>query len=82
MFLGKGLLKICTKFTEEHPLESVSKVIEITLWHGCSLVNLLGIFIMPFAKNTSRELLLSFFAKIFISKKNSTLKLLKNLIDS
>ena len=32
--------------------------IEITLWHGCSPVNLVHIFSIPFPKNTSRGLLL------------------------
>ena len=31
---------------------------EITLWHGCSLVNLLHIFRTRFVKNTSGRLLL------------------------
>ena len=50
MFLSKGVLKICSKFTGENPCRSMisinwlCNVIEITLWHGCSLVNLLHIF--------------------------------------
>ena len=45
MFLGKGVLKIWSKFTGEHPCRSAisiklqSNVIEITLPHGCSPVN-------------------------------------------
>ena len=35
--------------------------IEITLWHGCSPVNLLRIFRTPFYKNTSGWLLLTIF---------------------
>ena len=63
MFLWKGVLKICIKFTGEHPCRSVisiklqSNFIEIALWHGCS-VNLLHIFRTPFHRNTSRWLLL------------------------
>ena len=44
MFLEKGVLKICSKFTGEHTCRSVisikfiSKFIEIALWHGRSLV--------------------------------------------
>ena len=44
MFLKKGFLIICSKFTGEHPCPSVilikmqSKFIEITLRHGCSRV--------------------------------------------
>ena len=47
----KGVQKIRSKFTGEHS-------VEITLRHGCSLVNLLNIFRTPFPKNTSEELLL------------------------
>ena len=36
------------------------QLIEITLRHGCSLVNLLHIFRTTFTKNTSRWLLLIF----------------------
>ena len=55
MFLGKGVLKICSKSTAEHPCRSVisikllCNVIEITLQHGCSPVNLLHIFSFVFA---------------------------------
>ena len=64
MFLGKGVLKICSKFTGEHPCRSVISIkllcnfIEIALRHGCSAVNLLHIFKTPFLKNTSDRLLL------------------------
>ena len=34
------------------------QLIEITLWYGCSPVNLLHIFEIPFPKNTSGRLLL------------------------
>ena len=49
-------VKTCSKFTGEHPSQSVisiklqSHFIEITLRHGCSLVNLLHIFRTPFFK--------------------------------
>ena len=64
MFLRKCVLKIYSKFTGEYPCRSVisikllSNFIEITLWHGCSPVNLLYIFRTPFTKNTSGRLLL------------------------
>ena len=64
VFLGKGVLKIYSKFTGEHPCRSVisiklqSNFIEISLWHGCSPVNLLHILRTPFLKNTSGWLLL------------------------
>ena len=62
-FLGKGVLKICSKFTIELPCQNAisikleSNVIEITLWHGFSAVNLLHIFRTTFLKNTSGWLL-------------------------
>ena len=64
MFLGKGVLKICRKFTREHPCRSVISInlqinfIKNTLRHGCSPVNLLHIFRTLFLKNTSGWLLL------------------------
>ena len=42
VFLGKGVLKICSKFTGEHSSRSVilitlqNNFVEITIWHGCS----------------------------------------------
>ena len=64
VFLRNGFLKIYSKFTREHPCGSLisiklqSNFIEITLRHGCSLVNLLHIFRTPFTKNTTEWLLL------------------------
>ena len=56
--------------TGEHSCRSAisikvqSNFIEITLWHGCSPVNLLHIFFRrAFLKNNSRPLLLSLFLK-------------------
>ena len=54
VFLGKGVPKICIKFTGENPCRSVisielqSNFIEITLLHGCSPLNLLHLFGTPF----------------------------------
>ena len=59
VFLGKGVLKICSEFTGEHPRRSVisTKLLcnfyEITLRHGCSPVNSMHIFRIPFLKSTS-----------------------------
>ena len=59
MFIGKGVLKMCSKFTGEHPCQSVisiklqSNFIDITLRHGCTTVHLLHIFRTHFLKNTS-----------------------------
>ena len=59
MFIGKGVLVICSKFTGEHSCRSEISIkllcnfIEITLWHGCSPLSLLHIFRTPFLKNTS-----------------------------
>ena len=56
VLLRKVVLKICRKFTREHPCRSVisikwqSNIIEITLPHGCSPVNLLHIFRTPFPR--------------------------------
>ena len=64
VFLEKGVLKICSKFTEEQPCRNVISItllcnfIEIALWHVFSPVNLLHIFRTTFSKNTSRWLLL------------------------
>ena len=66
VFLWKGVLKICSKFTGEHPCRSaisiklLSNLIEITLRLGCSTVDLLHIFRTPFHRNTSWWLLLYF----------------------
>ena len=63
VFLGKCFLKICSKFTGEHPCRSAISIKllcnfnEIALRRGCSLVNLLHIFRTPFLKNTSEGLL-------------------------
>ena len=60
MFLGKGVLKICSKFTGEHASRSVisiklqSNFIEITLWNVRSPVNFLQIFRTLFHTSTSR----------------------------
>ena len=62
VFIGNGILKICSEFTGEQPFRRVvlikfqSNVIEIILRHGCSPVNLLHIFRKPFSKNTSERL--------------------------
>ena len=64
MFLVKDALKICSKFTVEHPFWSVisiklqSKFIESTLRHGCSQKKSMYIFRTRFTKNTSGRLLL------------------------
>ena len=64
VFLRKDVLKICSKFTGEHPCRSAisvklqSNFIEIAFRHGYSPLNLLHIFRTPFPRNTSRWLLL------------------------
>ena len=64
VFLRKGVLKICSKFTREHPCRSTisikfqSNFIEITLRHRCSSVTLLHIFRTPFLNNAFGWLLL------------------------
>ena len=56
MFLGRGVLKICSKFTGEHSCQSAISIkllrnfIEVQLRHECSPVHLLHIFRTPFPK--------------------------------
>ena len=69
MFLGKGVLEICSKFTGEHPCQSVISIkllckTEVTLRHGCSPVCLLYIFRIPFPKDTSGRLPLLFVIRV------------------
>ena len=64
VLLGKRLLKICTKCTEEYPRRSVISInlqnnfIKITLQHGYSPVILLHIFTISISMNTTGVLLL------------------------
>ena len=66
VFLEKGVSKIYSKFTGEHRwlpviwIKLQSNLIEITLRHGCSPVNLLHIFRTAFTKNTSERLFLCY----------------------
>ena len=68
--LRNSVLKISSKFTGEHPYQSVMlcNFIVITFWHGCSPVNLLHIFRTPNPKNTSGWLLLRIFLLHFSKK--------------
>ena len=53
VYLEKGILKICCKFTGEYPCRSVisiSNFIEIALRRWCSAVNLLHIFRTPLSR--------------------------------
>ena len=58
ILLRRGVLKICSKCTGEHPWRSVISIkllcnfIEIILRHGFSPVNLLHIYRAPFPRNT------------------------------
>ena len=73
VFLGKGILKIYTKFTGGHPCCSAILIqlqinfIEIALRNVCPLVNLLHIFRTPFLKNTTGWVLLKFWITIRVS---------------
>ena len=66
VFLGKGVLKICSKFTREHQSRSAISMkllcnfIEITLRHGCSPLDLMHIFRTLFYKSSSSGLFLAF----------------------
>ena len=66
VFLGKGVLKICSKFTGEYPCRSAISIkllcnfVETAVRHECSPVNLLHISRTLFPRNTSGWLLLIF----------------------
>ena len=68
--LRKGVLKTCSKFTGEHPCRSVISIkllcnfFNITLRHGCSPVNLLCVFRVPFSKKASGGLFLFLFDEV------------------
>ena len=84
VFLGKGVLRICSKFTGEHPCRSVISIIllynfaKITLRHGCSPVNFLHISRTTFNKTTFEGLLLI----ICLSRKISCQGDLLNIFNS
>ena len=65
VFLGKCVLKKCSKFAGEHACRSVisiklqSNFIEIIIWHGRSPVHLLHIFRTAFPRNAFGRLLLN-----------------------
>ena len=91
VFLGKGVLKICSKFKGEHPCRNVMSIklicnfIEITLLRGFYPVNLLRIFRTPFLKNNSGRLLLKIHTlsienELLIRFDVETFKVLKYLI--
>ena len=76
VFLRKGVLKISSKFTGEYScriaisIKLLCNCIEMTLRYGCSPVNLLHIFRVPFPRNTSGWLHLGVFKNFanFIGK--------------
>ena len=67
VFLEKGVLKVCSKFTGEHSGRSAISIkllcdfTEIVLQHGYSPENLLSIFRTSFSRNTSGWLLLNLY---------------------
>ena len=62
VFLGESVLKMCCKFTGEHPCRSaistnlLCNFIESTLPHAYSPVNLLHIFRTPFLRVTRSKI--------------------------
>ena len=66
VFLGKGVLEIFSKFTGEHPCQSVISKKLLALRRGYFPVNLLHISRTPFPKNTSGGLLLFIVKKMLI----------------
>ena len=84
VFLGKLVLKICSKFTGEHPCWSAKLLcnfIEVALRHGCSPVNLLHIFRTCFLKNTSGWLPLELTIIISIISKTKLITTKNNCIN-
>ena len=83
VFLRKGVLKICSKFTGEHPRRSAISIkllcnfIEITLRHGCSPVNLLHNFRTLFPKNISGRLLLNKVSRVNVIHITITIVMLR-----
>ena len=75
VFLRKSVLKMCSKFTGEHPCWSLisiklqSNFIEIAFRHGYSPINLLHIFRTSFSGNTSGWLHLNPHKKWSMSKR-------------
>ena len=75
VFLEKGVLKLCSKFTGEHSCWSVISVklscnfIWIALCPGCSPVILLHIFRTSFPRNTSRGILLKIQNRLVVKPK-------------
>ena len=74
MFLGKLVLKICSKFTGKHPWQGATSIklqsnfIEIALRYVCSPVNFLHIFKTLFAKSTfGRPLLTHLLTAVFFN---------------
>ena len=67
VFLGEGVLEVCSKFEWERPCRGAismklqSNLVEIGLWCGCSPVGFLRIFGVTFPENTSGRLLLLFY---------------------
>ena len=78
VFLRKGVLKICSKFTVEHPCRSVipkkmqSNFIDIALWHVSSSVNLLQVFRTYLHKSTSEALLVVVFLFLIVNSKGGS----------
>ena len=66
VFLGEGVLEVCSKFTGERPCRGAismklqSNFVEIALRRGYSQVGFLRIFGAPFPENTSGWLFLLF----------------------
>ena len=86
MFLRKGVLKICSKVTGEHPCPSAislkfqSNFIEIVLWYGCSPVNLVHIFRTPFPRKTSGWLFLEFICIVESGRLNDVINYIELIL--
>ena len=74
VFRGKGVLKICSKFTGKNPCRSVISIkllydgMKIMLRNGCYPANFLHIFRKPFSKNTPGRLFLDDLTTFLLKK--------------
>ena len=76
VFFVKGVLKICSKFTGEHPCWRVISIKLLALRHRCSSADVLYIFRTPFPRNTSGWVLL--YVRLY-KIRNRKIKLMKKL---
>ena len=86
VILVKGVLKICSRFTGDHPCRSVisikfqSNFIELKLWRGCSPLNLLHIFRTPLLRTPLGVCFwFSHFQNVFLQTLNNLKQVKRNI---